>query len=690
MRAAPKRRARRRDVGPRRARRPASPPTTSVYLGRAGRREGAASEAGEQGRAAGTPSTADAAARRPSGARRREAGKDAASDARPRSRAKAKLEAAAQGARMPPSADLHAADADLPRRRAAAGVRRWRSGSPSRDNPLTARVAVNHIWAWHFGRPLVETTSNFGRSGKPPTHPELLDWLAVELMDPIRSGAGRHEAPAPADRDQPRLPHVVAERRRRPNAKADPDNVYLWQFPTDRLEAEVVRDSLLASPANSTSRPAARTSPQDQGLTSRRRSLYFAHHGEARMEFLDLFDAANPCDAYRRTTSVLPQQALALTNSELALRLSRVLAGKLSATAKDDDAFVRAAFEQVLGRPPREAEAAASRDVPGAAARAVRRERRRAEGRPEATGGPSADPAQRARENLVLRAVQPQRLRDGPLTRPESCGLVRIDRHGRPADDPPPHLPRRRRPGLHRPRPRGDAPPRRRRAARRRLVARPTASRTSPRRPRASSGSSSPAASATWRPSTPSRRSTSTPARPSPRRRSPTRSSRRCSSSTRATSSATTRPYPKIFPLQVGFKKHGKSASRSADWLPAPRRRASTTSPSSGRCTRPTTTTAPSSRCTPAGTSSTSSSRSIGSWVNYGLGTLNENLPQFVFLGQYKDARVKKDFAADYLGPQHAGVELSLDPKNPLPFGTRGQGVLAEGAGAAVRLRPTS
>ena len=64
----------------------------------------------------------------------------------------------------------------------------------------------------------------------------------------------------------------------------------------------------------------------------------------------------------------------------------------------------------------------------------------------------------------------------------------------------------------------------------------------------------------------------------------------------------------------------------------------------------------------------------IGSWIHYGLGTLNENLPQFVFLGQYKDTRVKKNFAADYLGPQYAGVELSLDPKNPLPFATRGPG----------------
>jgi hypothetical protein len=61
----------------------------------------------------------------------------------------------------------------------------------------------------------------------------------------------------------------------------------------------------------------------------------------------------------------------------------------------------------------------------------------------------------------------------------------------------------------------------------------------------------------------------------------------------------------------------------------------------------------------------------IGSWIQYGLGTLNENLPQFVFLGQYTDPRVREDFAADYLGPQHAGVEISLDPQNPLAFGTR-------------------
>ena len=166
----------------------------------------------------------------------------------------------------------------------------------------------------------------------------------------------------------------------------------------------------------------------------------------------------------------------------------------------------------------------------------------------------------------------------------------------------------------------------------------------------------------------------------------PTRSSRRCSPSTRATWSAARGRTRRSSRCRSASRSTASSASRSPTgcrtWP-----RASTTSRSSGRCTRPTTTTAPSSRCTPAGTRSTSSSRSSARGSSYGLGTLNENLPQFVFLGQYKDTRVKKNFAADYLGPQYAGVELSLDPKNPLPFANRGQGRAGEGAGGRVRLR---
>ena len=123
--------------------------------------------------------------------------------------------------------------------------------------------------------------------------------------------------------------------------------------------------------------------PHEQGLTSRRRSLYFAHHGEGTMAILELFDAANPCDCYRRTTSVLPQQALALSNSELAQRCGRALAGRLPA---DRPAFVRAAFEQVLGRPPADDEAAAAGRFLDRQAAALK----------------VPDPARRARENLVI------------------------------------------------------------------------------------------------------------------------------------------------------------------------------------------------------------------------------------------------------------------------------------------------
>jgi Protein of unknown function (DUF1553) len=246
---------------------------------------------------------------------------------------------------------------------------------------------VNHLWAGHFGRPLVETTNNFGRSGKPPTHPELLDWLASELV-------------AQGWKTKPLHRLIVTSRAYRmssrgadsPNLKADADNVFLWRFPTNRLEAEAVRDTLLAVAGELDAAAGGPEIAQDQAQASRRRSLYLAHHGEARAEFLDIFDAANPCDAYRRTTSVLPQQALALTNSDLSQRLSRVLAGKLTATAKADEAFVRAAFEQVLSRPPREAEATA-------AAKFLAKQRELFATNTELK---IADPAQRARENLVL------------------------------------------------------------------------------------------------------------------------------------------------------------------------------------------------------------------------------------------------------------------------------------------------
>jgi hypothetical protein len=276
----------------------------------------------------------------------------------------------------------------------------------SRDNPLTARVAVNHVWNWHLGQPLVETTYNFGRSGARPSHPELLDWLAVEFMENgwrlkplhrliVTSAAYRLSS------------HFSRED---PGRKVDPENRLLWHFPPRRMEAEEVRDGLLFVAGELDAAMGGHEVPHEQGQTSRRRSLYLAHHGESKMQFLELFDAANACEAYRRSTSVLPQQALALSNSELELHQGRVLARKLwraaraEAVAADREAaFLRAAFEQVLGRAPSAAEQAASAAFLARQRALFRQQAAEIAAARQAAGAdwPASDPAARARENLI-------------------------------------------------------------------------------------------------------------------------------------------------------------------------------------------------------------------------------------------------------------------------------------------------
>jgi hypothetical protein len=261
---------------------------------------------------------------------------------------------------------------------------RWIASS---DNPLTARVAVNHIWNWHFGRPIVDSTFDFGRNGKPPSHPELLDWLATELIANGWRTKPLHRSIVMSDAYR----MASAELADDPRHKIDPDNRFVWRFRTQRVDAEVVRDGLLHLAGELDITIGGHEIPQDQGQTSRRRSLYFAHHGESRMAMLETFDEANPCDCYRRTASVVPQQALALSNSEMTQRCGRVLATRLSANT-DDAAFVRAAFEQVLSRPPTAAEQAA-------AERFVARQVALFE---DVNNEPITNPAGRARENLII------------------------------------------------------------------------------------------------------------------------------------------------------------------------------------------------------------------------------------------------------------------------------------------------
>lgn len=240
----------------------------------------------------------------------------------------------------------------------------------SPENPLTARVAVNHLWLRHFGEPLVPTVYDFGRNGKPPSHPQLLDWLARELMGPnpsepwrmkrihrliVTSAAYRQVAlfqPQLADRDGPEAANAS------PDTATVPPPRPLIRSPR-RLEAETVRDSILYLAGVLDQRMGGQELERDQEGTTTRRSLYYSIHPEdgGHLAFLGVFDPPDPCDCYRRTETIVPQQALALTNSDLLVRQARRLTERLNAIS-DARTYVLAAFETVLCRPPNDEEIA--------------------------------------------------------------------------------------------------------------------------------------------------------------------------------------------------------------------------------------------------------------------------------------------------------------------------------------------
>jgi hypothetical protein len=220
-------------------------------------------------------------------------------------------------------------------------------------HPLTARVAVNHVWLRHFGKPLVPSLFDFGRKGTPPTHPALLDYLAVEFMENGWSLKHLHRLMVTAHAY--RLTSSAAGAASH-NLSADAENRWYWRRNPLRMEAEVLRDSLLhlAGELDSTmSGPAVPVSQE----ASRRRSLYFVHSHNDQQKFLAMFDHANVLECYRRAESIVPQQALALSNSRLALDLAERITTRLTAIPERD--FIRTAFEMILASPPTAAEQAA-------------------------------------------------------------------------------------------------------------------------------------------------------------------------------------------------------------------------------------------------------------------------------------------------------------------------------------------
>jgi hypothetical protein len=287
-------------------------------------------------------------------------------------------------------------------------------------NPLTARVAVNHLWARHFGRGLVETVDDLGQNGRRPTHPALLDWLAAELMEPTE------ERSSPAVSQPWSMKHLhrlivlsstyrLSSQYESASAASDPENRYLWRATPRRMEAEAVRDAILHLAGSLDLAQGGMELDHRQALQIPRRSLYFRNAPEKQTQFLTLFDMAAPTECYRRRESIIPQQALALANSELTIMQSRKLARRLEQPAErqvvqPDERqlgntsadFITSAFWQVLGRAPRSDELTECMAfLDEQTMRLAAQSGGQVTHEVEKLEAPSADPKVRARENLV-------------------------------------------------------------------------------------------------------------------------------------------------------------------------------------------------------------------------------------------------------------------------------------------------
>jgi hypothetical protein len=236
------------------------------------------------------------------------------------------------------------------------------------DHPLTARVMVNRVWGWHFGRGLVATPGDFGKMGVPPSHPELLDWLACEFVSKgwrlkelhrlIMTSRTYRLASAFDDPD---------------NRRIDPDNRYLWRGNRRRLEGEAIWDALHAAGGNLNpargGRPVVPPLVEEELASLRdrwhwpasadpadhtRRGLYVLARRNFRFPLFEAFDApVNAVSCPRRETTTVAPQALWLLNNSVVRRQARAFAARIVREAGDKpEAWVERAWRLALGRPP--------------------------------------------------------------------------------------------------------------------------------------------------------------------------------------------------------------------------------------------------------------------------------------------------------------------------------------------------
>jgi len=243
----------------------------------------------------------------------------------------------------------------------------------SADNPLVARVFVNRVWSQYFAEGIVGTVSDFGRAGKKPTHPELLDYLAANF---IQNGWSVKKL-----QREILLSNVYRQSSsyRSEVAKADPDNKLLAVFPRKRLEAEEIRDSLLVAAGQLNDKVGGPSVfppvPSNLGAGKlwevstdpadfNRRSVYVFVRRSVPYPMLETFDMANPQQVHsKRSVTTTPLQALTLFNSDIVFEWSQALAGKvLRQAGSNEGAQLDTLYQTLFARAPNTIERAALKD----------------------------------------------------------------------------------------------------------------------------------------------------------------------------------------------------------------------------------------------------------------------------------------------------------------------------------------
>ncbi|MDH3583743.1 MAG: DUF1553 domain-containing protein, partial [Phycisphaerae bacterium] len=234
-----------------------------------------------------------------------------------------------------------------------------------KDHPLTWRSIVNRVWLYHFGRGLADSPNDFGRMGQPPSHPELLDWLAVEFRDGGQSFKSLHELIVTS------AAYRQASTHREDYAAIDGDNKYLWRANRRRLDAESLRDSVLTvsgkldrkmygpgfrlfaleKATHSPHYEYHKHDPEDP--LSHRRAIYRFIVRSQPDPFLTTLDCADSSQSTpRRTETITALQALSLLNNKFNLAMAKHFAERLEAEAPDLPGRVARAHRLATGREP--------------------------------------------------------------------------------------------------------------------------------------------------------------------------------------------------------------------------------------------------------------------------------------------------------------------------------------------------